>query len=285
LSAFIAAHRRLLPMARLAKMLGVSRPTAYRPAPQPTPLELGVKAAMRRIALPWPCYGYRPMLHELRDLGFAVGERRVRRFMREEQLARRRRRKGPRYRPHGLAVYPNLAADFVPTGINQLWSADFTYVHLQSQFVYAAVIVDEFSRREVGWAVEATRDGDLTLRALHMALERRDPPPGLIHHSDRGRQYAAEAYVQLLNRRGIKVSMSRAGKPTDNATCERLIRTLKTEEIYLKEYEDLADVRRNVGHFFETIYNHKRRHSALGYLSPAEFERRLLTQEPVGDPV
>jgi putative transposase len=145
--------------------------------------------------------------------------------------------------------------------------------------------MDAFSRRSIGWAVDDRREDELTLTELRMALRQRRPPAGLVHHSDRGSQYASNDYVKLLKEHHVKISMSRAGKPTYNASCERLIRTLKYEEIYLREYADLEDVRRRIGHFLDAVYNAKGRHSMLGYLSPAEFERRLLTTRPPGDPI
>lgn len=286
MSAFVAQHRGLLPTTRLSRILGISRATAYRPAARASATELRVRDAIQRIALAWPSYGYRPILHELRYQRCAAGERLVRRLMREDNLLRlrRRRKHGPRYQPHGLATYPNLAREVMVNGIDQLWRADLTYVRVRSGFVFAAVLMDAHSRRSLGWAVGETLEGDLTLTALRMALRRRKPAPGLVHHSDRGVQYASHGYVALLREHGIRISMSRAGTPTDNAACERLIRTLKHEEIYLREYEDLADARRRIGHFLDAIYNHKRRHSALGYLPPAEFERRLTNTPGAGTP-
>lgn len=286
MSVFVAQHRGLLPTTRLSRMLGISRATAYRRPVRASAAELQVRDAIQRIALAWPSYGYRPILHELRHQHFVAGERLVRRLMREDNLLRlrRRRKHGPRYQPHGLATYPNMARGLVVDGIDQLWRADLTYIRLRSGFVFAAVLMDGFSRRSLGWAVGETLEGELTLTALRMALRRRRPAPGLVHHSDRGVQYASHEYVALLREHGIRVSMSRAGNPYDNAACERLIKTLKHEEIYLREYDDLADARRRIGHFLDDIYNHKRRHSALGYLPPAEFERRLTNTAEAGTP-
>jgi putative transposase len=285
-SVFVAQHRGLLPTTRFSRMLGISRATAYRRPARASASELQVRDAIQRIALAWPSYGYRPILHELRHQHFTAGERLVRRLMREDNLLRlrRRRKHGPRYQPHGLATYPNMARGLVVDGIDQLWRADLTYIRLRSGFVFAAVLMDGYSRRSLGWAVGETLEGELALTALRMALRRRRPAPGLVHHSDRGVQYASHEYVALLREHGIRVSMSRAGNPYDNAACERLIKTLKHEEIYLREYDDLADARRRIGHFLDDIYNHKRRHSALGYLPPAEFERRLANTAEVGTP-
>lgn len=171
--------------------------------------------------------------------------------------------------------HPNLAAGFVPNGINQLWVSDLTYVRLRCGFVYLAVIIDAFSRRAIGWALGLTLEGELTVAALRKALLHRRPLPGLIHHSDGGVQYAARDYIDLLLAHQIRPSMSRPGMRTDNATCERFIRTLKQGEIYLRDYDDFYDARRSIDRFIDVVYNHKRLHSALGYRPPAEFERSL----------
>ena len=161
------------------------------------------------------------------------------------------------------------------SGVNQLWVADITYIRLLLEFVYLAVILDAFSRRGVGWALGRTLEGELTLAALHMALQRRQPASGLVHHSDRGVQYAAKDYIAVLQSHGIKISMSRRGNPFDNAICESFLKTLKYEEVYREDYRVFEEAEAGIEHFIEQVYNEKRLHSALGYQPPAEFERLL----------
>lgn len=176
---------------------------------------------------------------------------------------------------HPLPVYPNLPPTLQVNGINQLWVADITCIRLEDEFVYLAVVLDAHSRRLVGWNLDRTLAGPLTVGALEMALARRGPQPGLVPHSDRGVQYAARAYTCLLERNGITVNMSRKGNPWDNAACESFMKTLKAEEANRSEYRDVADPRTRIGRFLESVYNARRLHSALGYRSPEEFERNL----------
>jgi transposase InsO family protein len=176
---------------------------------------------------------------------------------------------------HGLKVYPNLAASMVLTGVDQLWIADITYIRLEEEFVYLAVILDAYSRRVIGWHLGEGLDASLTLTALRMALRERTVQPGLVHHSDRGVQYASGDYTGLLQENGIQVSMSRKANPWDNAACESFMKTLKYEEVYRTEYRHLADARARIGEFLEKVYNEKRLHSALDYRSPVQFESTL----------
>jgi putative transposase len=180
---------------------------------------------------------------------------------------------------HGRKVYPNLAAEMVLTGVDQLWRADLTYIRLRDEFVFLAVILDAFSRRVIGWALGRTLEDELTLAALRMALQHRNVQPGLVHHSDRGSQYASNDYTDLLKAHGIQISMSRKGNPWDNAAVESFMKTLKYEEVLRNEYRDLAEARASIVQFLEQVYNQKRLHSALGYVPPAEFEAQLAIEK------
>jgi putative transposase len=174
---------------------------------------------------------------------------------------------------HNLPIYPNLARALTPRAINQLWVADITYIRLLTEFVYLAVVLDAFSRRVIGWALGRTLEAELAVTALRMALLERKPQPGLVHHSDRGVQYASQEYTEMLKRHQAQISMSRKGNPYDNAACESFMKTLKYEEVYRNEYRDFQEARTRIREFLERVYNQTRLHSALDYLPPAEFEQ------------
>lgn len=267
-------------MNELCAAAGVSRAGYYRfrrRTPH-SPSDMDLRSQMQQIALSWPAYGYRRVHAELRRQGWQVNHKRVLRLMRADNLLCVRRRKFilTTDSRHGLPIYPNLSEGMKLTGINQLWVADITYIRLQREFVYLAVVLDAFSRRCLGWDLRRSLEAELVLAALRMALRQRQPQPGLVHHSDRGAQYAARDYTQLLEQHGIPISMSRRGNVYDNALCESFIKTLKYEEVYCDDYQDLEEAVTGIEHFLESVYNEKRLHSALGYQPPVEFERSLL---------
>lgn len=273
-------------MQRLCVLAQVSRAGFYRwrHASPAEDADIDLRDEIQRVALEWPCYGWRRMTAELRRRGWTVNHKRVRRIMREDNLLCLRRRKfvvttdSNHHRP----VYPNLAAELVLTGLNQLWVADITYIRLAMEFIYLAVVIDAFSRRVIGWALDCTMEDELTLTALRMALEVRRPSPGLVHHSDRGGQYASGDYTDLLKAHGCQISMSHKASPWENAGCESWMKTLKSEEVYRQEYRNLAEARGSIERFIEKVYNEKRLHSALHYCPPAEFEQALLAGAAAG---
>jgi putative transposase len=260
----------------LCQMTGLSRAGFYRRRmlQQALPVEMEVRDAMQKIAVESPAYGYRRITAALQQRGFDINHKRVLRMMREDNLlcVRRRRFVITTDSRHKLPIYPNLARQSVPTAINQLWVADITYIRLRTEFVYLAVVLDAFSRRVIGWALGRTLEAELAVSALQRALVERRPRPGLVHHSDRGVQYASPEYTEMLKQHEAQIRMSRKGNPYDNAACESFIKTLKYEEVYRNEYRDFQDARASIREFLERVYNQQRLHSALGYLPPAEFE-------------
>jgi len=272
-----------LTIERMVELGQVSRSGFYRfddgAKPRPDP-DMDLRDAIQRIALEWPSYGRPRITAELRRRGWKVNPKRVYRILREDNLLCVRKRKFivTTDSNHGRKVYPNLARHMALTGVDQLWRADITYIRLRDEFVFLAVILDAHSRRVIGWALDRIMEDDLTLAALRMALSRRTVEPGLIHHSDRGSQYASRDYTDLLKAHQIDISMSRKGNPWDNAACESFMKTLKYEEIHRNEYRDLGEARAAIHDFLEKVYNQKRLHSALGYLPPVEFERNLTAQ-------
>lgn len=260
-------------------MLGrVSRAGFYRwlRAEAPREEEMEVRVAIHEVVLEHRGrYGYRRVSRELRRRGMVVNHKRVARLMREDNLLAVQPRAWVQTTDsdHELTVYLNLAARMQLTAINQLWVADITYIRLRAEFVYLAVVLDAWSRRVVGWALGRSLAAQLTVAALEQAIAQREPPPGLVHHSDRGVQYACREYVSLLASRGILPSMSRPANPYDNASCESFMRTLKREEICANTYRDLEDLHAHIEEFIGRYYNRIRLHSALGYVPPEEFEQ------------
>jgi len=272
-----------LSIERLCQLVPVSRRSFYRSLKEKRPVEeqTEVRSVIQQIALEHRRrYGYRRITAELRRRGMQVNHKRVVRIMREDNLLALQPKSFhlTTHSNHKLEIYLNLAARMKLTGTNQLWVADITYIRLKAEFVYLAVILDGFSRKVVGWALDRTLAVRLTLGALQQAIEGRRPQPGLVHHSDRGFQYAHAEYIALLEDYRMVPSMSRPANPFDNASCESFIKTLKREEIYANKYDDLDQLRANIQEFIDQYYNRQRLHSALGYRSPEEFERAVECQ-------
>lgn len=253
---------------RLCAMLDLPRSTLYYQA-QPAD-DRDLRSALEQVALEFPRYGYRRMTAELQRRGWAVNHKRVLRLMREEHLlVQVRRFCRTTFSQHPYGRYPNLIKHLLIERPDQVWCGDITYIRLQHEFVYLAVLLDIFTRSVRGWELSRQLSQELPKAALQRALRSTRPE---IHHSDQGVQYAADGYTELLRAAGVQISMSAQGQPTENAYAERFMRTLKEEEVYLHEYQDFADARQHIGRFLEDVYMHKRVHSALGYLPPAEFE-------------
>jgi putative transposase len=268
-----------LSIERMCQLVQVSRAGFYRSLREQGPVqeEMEVRSAIQQIAVEHRRrYGYRRISAELRRRGMLVNHKRVARIMREDNLLAVQPRQFvvTTDSDHELEVYLNLASRMKLTGIDQLWVADITYIRLKVEFVYLAVILDGFSRKVVGWALDRTLASRLAITALEQAIGKRQPPPGLVHHSDRGVQYASADYIAILEKQGMIPSMSRPANPYDNASCESFIKTLKREEIYANQYDDLEHLRMHIEEFIEQYYNRQRLHSALGYCSPEEFERK-----------
>jgi putative transposase len=265
-----------LSVRRLCGLLAVGRSWYYARPTTPTQAErdVALRDAVERVVLAFPGYGYRRVTKALAREGWAVNHKRVLRVMRQESLLCQIRRRFvvTTDSRHPLRTYPNLAAGVEPTGPDQLWVADITYVRLPTAFAYLACVLDAWSRRCVGWHLSRSIDTRLALAALDHALATRRPAQGLIHHSDRGVQYASTDYVARLEEVGARISMAAVGNPYDNAKAESFFKTLKCEEVYLQQYRTFDEAAANLGRFIEDVYNTKRLHSSLGYRPPAEFE-------------
>jgi transposase InsO family protein len=247
--------------------------------------DMTVRSLIQQIALEHKRrYGCWRVKKDLEERGWVVNHKRIARILREDNLLCLRRRKFvvTTEGQHELQVYLNLARALTLTGINQLWVADITYIRLRTEFVFLAVVLDAFSRKVVGWSLDRTLTTTLVLTALRQALAQRQPAPGLVHHSDRGVQYASAEYVQVLRQHGMELSMSRAGNPYDNATCESFIKTLKVEEIYANDFCDWEQLWTHLEDFIEQYYNRRRLHSALNYRSPEKFEQERVAASGLG---
>lgn len=277
-------NEREIPINRACSGLGISRSGYYklqRPRFAVEP-DSEVCNIIKEIVLDYPYYGYRRVTKELHRQGQQINHKKVLRIMKENNLLRVRKkfRLMTTDSNHNLPVFPNLARDIIPTKPNQLWVADITYIQLAEEFVYLAVIIDVFSRKCIGWDLGRYIDTVLAMNALNMAISERKifGFHGLVHHSDQGVQYASHEYVDLLEKHGIRISMGRKGNPYDNAYAESFVKTVKAEEVYMKEYRTFEEAFANIKQFIEEVYNKKRLHSSIGYVPPSEFEQVVLNQ-------
>lgn len=281
----ISARSSPIEVARACASLDVSTSGYYgwkSRAPADHAAKMAVRSEIHSIALEFPKYGYRRITKELHRRGLPLNSKRIRRIMRADNLLVVRKKFKPitTQSNHGLPKHPNLAKEFTPTGINQLWVGDITYIRLAHEFVYLAVILDLFSRRCIGWELSREVDTLLTLRALGKAVLLRGVANvvGCIHHSDHGVQYASQAYILRLGELGMKPSMGEVGNSYDNAFAESFIKTLKYEEVLMNEYRTFDEAKQNIHRFIEGVYNKKRLHSSIGYVPPIEFEQERINR-------
>jgi transposase InsO family protein len=266
----------------MCHLASVSRASYYRHwgTVAPEEAEMAARAAIQEVVLAHRRrYGYRRVTADLRRRGLVVNHKRVLRIMQEDNLLAIRYRKYilTTQSQHDCPVYLNLAARMTLTGVNQLWVADITYIRLRTEFVFLAVVIDRYSRKAIGWALDRSLRSQVAVNALEQAIRQRQPPPGLVHHSDQGVQYASSDYAAVLAAHRLIASMSRPANPYDNAACESFMKTLKQEEIYCQQYADFAELSQHLEEFISTYYNRQRLHSALGYRTPEEFERDAAT--------
>ena len=275
----------------MCALAGVSRAGFYRDweNKEPKECEIEIRDAVQRAALKYRCYGYRRVAFLVKREGVAVSEGTVRRILRDDNLLAVRRRKFvmTTNSDHGFTIHPNLAQYVAVSAVNQLWVADITYLRLGTEFVYLAVVLDVFSRKVIGWALGRTLQSCLPMAALERAIADRKPPPGVVHHSDRGTQYASNDYVKCVEAAKMTMSMSRPAKPWENGYCESFMNTLKNEQIDCRKFSTLKELENSIELFIDTYYNKERLHSALAYLSPEQFEacQAASTRGSVGPPV
>lgn len=269
------------PVQKACQLLGYPRSNYYY-VPKVKEENQRLKQAIQTVAGAWPTYGYRRITEQLNRQGWQVNHKRVYRFMRQMGILRVKKahKKATTNSQHPYRRYPNLIQDLVITRPDQVWASDITYIRLGRRFVYLAVVMDLFTRGIRGWNLSRALDQKLTLIALRRALQSHTPQ---IHHSDQGLQYAAKGYIELLYKAGVPISMAETGEPTQNGYAERLMRTIKEEEVNLTEYEDFQDCYQNMERFLNDVYMNKRIHSSLGYLTPVEFEYNWNRQNMIAE--
>ena len=248
--------------------------------------EADIRGKIEQIRVEFPRTGYRMLLAHLKRAGIKIGERRLRGVLQRFNLQFQHKKKfvATTDSNHSHEIHPNLLEELSIDNINQVWTTDITYIRINTGFVYLAIVLDLYSRKAIGWAISKRIDGKLAMSALNIAIERRKPPKGVIHHSDRGVQYLCDAYVKVLDDNGFHKSCSRKGNPYDNAWTESFMKTLKYDEIHMREYETYLDVVENLPNFIEEVYNKKRLHSSIGYLPPEEFENKVASEVNVSRP-
>jgi transposase InsO family protein len=266
-----------LDVEKMCELARVSRASYYRwvqPAEDDRKEETELRQAIQKGSLEHRFYGYRRITALLRQQGWTVNTKRVRRLMNEDGLLAIRRRKFvvTTDSEHQMQIYPNLARTLALVDRDQLWVSDLTFIRMGEEFCFLAVVLDAYSRLVVGWSLGESLTSELAIAALEMAIEKRNPRPGLVHHSDRGTQYASHIYIDKLESIGALASMSRPGRPWENGKCESFMKTLKKEEIDARPYRNRAELKSNIAEFMEQTYNQVRLHSALGYRSPQDFE-------------
>lgn len=245
--------------------------------------DANIRGKIEQVRVEFPRAGYRMLLGYLKRQGIKIGERKLRNIIRkfELQIKPKRRFVKTTDSNHDFLVYPNLIEELTIDGVNQVWTADITYIRIENGFVYLAVILDLYSRKVIGWQISKKIDRHLVLDALKMAIARRQPKRGVIHHSDRGVQYLCDDYTGLLEKHGFHISCSRKGNPYDNAWTESFMKTLKYDEVFMFEYRTFVDAVERLPNFIEEVYNKKRLHSALDYVPPEEFEKMVAEKENV----